>query len=270
MAKVSEKAKRKYAESIKGYKKVIATLLEKEHKSRLPLKKGDYSANKTRIELADLNVTLVSYYVVLNQVSLSMLGVKNENYLNEGRKACYKAIIYLEEAFTNLIDASFSEYESCHEQVVNVNDRVRYQVIQKLGFSIQSVEDGFGANSKWKWSFVELYGRFSVVAKNILDLKSLYKKLDPRFEFYNECLEHLQIVKRMLQRSADKYREKYELSTQRIDDMRMAINYLAAYKRIIIVLGETNQLENIKKKIEVWMTKMESDIKKKEVGNKPR
>ena len=34
----------------------------------------------------------------------------------------------------------------------------RWGLIRKLGFSIQAVEDDFGANSKWRWSLWKLKG----------------------------------------------------------------------------------------------------------------
>ena len=62
--------------------------------------------------------------------------------------------------------------------------------------------------------------------------------------------------------SADGYRERYELSTRRIDDIRLAINYLLALRRINMLLNEKDEAEDIKKKALVWKDKMDSDQKK--------
>jgi hypothetical protein len=207
---------------------------------------------------------------VLNALSISMLGVKNESYLNEARKCLYKSIIYLEEAVTSYIDAPFSDYEENLKSIEMIDDMHRYHLVRKLGFSIDSVEDSFGDNSKWKWSFVELLGRFATVAKNLLDLKSIFKNLDPRVEGYNERLNWISFVKNLLQSAADKYREKYELVTQRIDDIKLAINYLSALKRLHVALNDAPNLDVIKKKIEVWSAKMETDLRKKEEEKKNR
>ncbi|MEE8440482.1 MAG: hypothetical protein V3S41_02080, partial [Spirochaetia bacterium] len=77
-------------------------------------------------------------------------------------------------------------------------------------------------------------------------------------------LEHLQFVKDLLQRSADRYREKYELNTFRIDDFKQAISFLSALKRIHTLLGEAAQGDVIKRKIDVWKAKMEDDEKRLE------
>ena len=44
-------------------------------------------------------------------LSVAELGVNNENYLNEGRKRTYKAIIYIEQVVSSRIDVPFSDYE---------------------------------------------------------------------------------------------------------------------------------------------------------------
>ena len=136
--------------------------------------------------------------------------------------------------------------------------------MRKLGFTIDSLEEGYGDNSKWKWSFVELEGRFAAVAKNLLNLKTFVAGMDPRSEGYSARIAHLALAKDLLQQAADRYREKYELSTMRIDDIKTGINFLAAVRRLHIVLGESDQADVVKKKAEIWRTKMENDLKKAE------
>jgi hypothetical protein len=146
--------------------------------------------------------------------------------------------------------------------IESFSDESRYSFVRKLGFAIESLKEGFGENSKWKWSFVELEGRFAVVAKNLLNLKTLISGMDPRAEGYSARLSHLSLVKELCQQAADRYREKYELSTMRIDDIKAGINFLTALRRLHVVLGESDQAEVVKKKAEIWRTKMENDLKK--------
>ena len=88
--------------------------------------------------------------------------------------------------------------------------------------------------------------------------------MDPRVEGYASRMAHLSLARELLQQAADRYREKYELSTMRIDDINAAINFLSAVRRLHIVLGETDQVDVVKKKVEIWRTKMENDLKKAE------
>ena len=154
------------------------------------------------------------------------------------------------------------------ESLEGFSDRAKYRLLCKLGFAIDSVVEGFGIGSKWKWSFVELQGRYAAIAKNMLNLKTFIAQLDPRIEGYSERLAHVQLVKRLLQQSADRYREKYELSTMRLDDIKKAILFLAAIRRLHTLLGEIEESEVVKKKMEIWKTKMEDDQKKREIAQK--
>jgi hypothetical protein len=261
MAKISEQARKKYSEKIKEYKKAISQLQGEEHKIALTLVKGNKEQNLLRIQLADKNLNLVSYYTLLNNLSVSLLGVKQETSLNNARKCCYKSIIYLEEVVSRYVDAPFSDYEENLLSIENYNDIARYNLARKLGFSIAIVENGYGENSKWKWSFVDIRGRYASVTKNMINFKTLLGKLDPRIEGYAERREHLELAKKLLRTASDGHREKYELSTRRIDDMQLAINYLLALKRIYLVTGEAENAEVTQKKIDVWKAKMEADMK---------
>ncbi len=106
------------------------------------------------------------------------------------------------------------------------------------------------------------------MAKNLLNLKTLIAGMDPRVEGYSARLAHLALAQELLQQAADRYREKYELSTLRIDDIKAGINFLAALRRLHVVLGEVEQAEVVKKKAEIWQAKMENDLKKADQARK--
>jgi hypothetical protein len=289
MQKVSSEAKNRYAERINEYKERIEEItsknkemeaeVAKKSKSR-GLTSGQYrgdqftdvealkEVNSLRFQLADHYLNIVSYYNLMNAVSLSLLGIKNESFLNDARKACYKSIIYMEEIVSAYIDTGFSDYQQGVESLAEFDDKSKYEFLCKLGFAIDSVIEGFGTGTKWKWSFVELQGRYAVIAKNLVNLKTFIVQLDPRVEGYSERLSHVQLVKKLLQQSADRYREKYELSTMRLDDIKKAILFLAAMKRLHTLLGEIEESEVVKKKIEIWKAKMEDDQKRKEMAQR--
>ncbi len=264
MGKISAQAKEQYSGKLKEHKVHLERLREQESDISNAIRTDKENAGILSFKSADVNLNIVSYLVVMNNLSVTLLGIKNDAYLNEARKICYKAIISLENAVSNYIDAPFSEYEGMLEKISSINEAQRWELVRKLGFSIQSVKDAFGENTKWKWSFVEIEGRFAVVAKNLLNLKTLVSGLDPRAEFYQERFAHLKLVKKLLQTSADGYREKYELSTLRIDDFKLAINYLGSLRRLNSLVGEPEEANELKRKIDIWKTKMDQDIKKKE------
>ena len=266
MGKISAEAKRRYFERVKEYKSVIDQILHRETSLISALKGDEKGADYKRLTLANDSLDLVSYHVLMNSLSVALLGVKNEAFLNDARKGCYKSIIYLEEAVTPFIDVAFSEYEEHLARIEGFKDEPKYKLLRKLGFAIQSVMDELGENSKWKWSFVELEGRYATVAKNLLNLKTIVAGMDPRVEGYATRVAHLNLAKRLLQQAADRYRQKYELSTLRADDFKLAISYLSALRRLHIVLGESNDSDELRKKIEIWKTKMETDSRKREAA----
>lgn len=264
MSKISSAARSKYTERIKEYKTQIEDILSKEKSVLGILNKDGGDSSYKRLILADDSLNMVSHYLLMNQLSLAFLGVKNEGMLNDARKRCYQAIIYLEQVVTDYIDAPFSDYEDNLEKIDNFDDKQRLDLIKKLGFSIESVKEGYGANSRWKWSFVEVEGRFGTIAKNLINLKTFVAGMDPRVEGYEIRQEHLSLVKDLLNDSAKRYRDKYELSTFRIDDFKKAIQYLSALRRLLAMLGEADPIEELKKKIDIWKSKMDADQRKKE------
>ena len=259
--KVSDEARKHYNERIGEYQTEVKRLIAREDEMRNQLS-PDPGTRRLRLALAQDSVDLVSYYILMNALSVALLGVKSESLLNEARKRVYKAIIYAEEAVSPLIDVPFSEYEEGVAALEAVDDQARFGFLRKLGFSIDAIQDGFGANSKWKWSFVEIEGRYAGIVKNLIDLKTFVARMDPRVEGYEERNGHMTLCKELLQKAADRYREKYELSTLRFDDMKLAISYLAALKRLHAIIGEAEDGDVVAKKINIWKTKMEADERK--------
>ncbi|MFP4509611.1 MAG: hypothetical protein ACLFNQ_05725 [Spirochaetaceae bacterium] len=262
MGKISAVAKQRYSDKVKKYKAEIEQMLVRERSIVSTIHDGSADSGFKRLGLAEERLNLASRYLLLNRVSVALLGVRGEAFLNDARKSCYQSVIFLEDVVSDLIDAGYSEYSEKLESIESVPDDARYKLARKLGFTIEAVEQSFGDNSKWKWSFVELEGRFATVSKNLLNMKTLIAGLDPRSEHYDERLAHLAMVKRLLQRAADRYRERYELSTLRLDDFKLAIAHLAALRRLHLLLGESDSAETLKKRIEVWKQKMESDDKR--------
>ena len=265
MGKVSAEAKKTYAGKIRVYKSEIEKILQREKSILATIAQSETPQPFKYITLADDCLNLAAHYLLLNRISISILGIKNEAFLNDSRKSCYESIIYLEKITTDQIDVPFSELDESWKALEGLRDLKRYELMCKLGFTIESVMEGFGENTKWKWSFVDLNGRYAAAVKNIINFRTLVAGLDPRVQDYQIRQRMMNKVKELLNKSADDFRLKYELSTHRIDDFKSAILFLSALRRIHTVLGEANQVEEIKKKIILWKQKMETDaLKKKE------
>ncbi|QQO08552.1 hypothetical protein [Breznakiella homolactica] len=263
MAKISNEERHQYLEKTKPYRETIDSIIAREKNILGVIQKDPNGAVFKKLTLAEDMLNLASHYIILSTVSQSMLKVKNEDALNDGRKALYKAIIYLEEIVTSYVDVPFADYEDKLEELESVDSARRYLLMRKTGLAIQLMENAYGDNTKWKWSFVDLEGRFAAVSKNIFDLKNAVVNMDPRSPNYESTVYHLRMIKKLLMQAADRYREKYELSTNRIDDFKLGISFLGALRRIHVILGDRDDAETVKKKYDIWSAKLEADIKKK-------
>jgi len=264
MAKITNTDRHQYYEKIKPYKAVIQALLKREETVREIIKREGTGVAFKRLTLTEEMIALTANYIILSGVSQSMLKLRNEEALNDARKSLYKAVIYLEEVVSPLVDAPFSEYEERLREISPVDCRKRYTIVRKIGLALKLLENAYGDNTKWRWVFVELEGRYAAVAKNIIDLKTAVVNTDPRSPDYEPTMYHIQLVKKLLLQAADRYREKYELSTNRIDDFRMGIHFLNSLRRLHILFGERDSVEILKKKVDIWSTKLEVDIKRQE------
>lgn len=268
MAKVNEEAKKKYFELIAPYKKIVSDLNDAEQRIETILKGSDPGEAYKRLALAEDNLTVVSYYLVMNSLSVSLLGIRSDTSLNEARRACYKAIIQLEKVFTDYVDVPFGEYEENLKGTSSFPEMQRYALIRKTGLAINLVKTGFGEDTKWKYSLVELEARLATVAKNTLDLKTLVQGMDIRAEGYKERIEYFNLVRKQLEFAASEYRLKYEVGAGRSDDFRKATNYLGALMRLSRLLGRQNEANTLKRKIDIWKQKLDADLKNSEAASR--
>ncbi|NVP23386.1 hypothetical protein [Treponema phagedenis] len=258
-----------YTERLNSYQTEIEQLLVREKNILALISKDEFGKEYKKMMLVEEMLYLTTLYFAKYQLSIALIGGKNEDILNDARKTVYKAIIYLEEIVTNFIDVPFSDYKDKVEKIEKIGQRQRYYLIRKMGLVIDMIIDAYGNNTKWKWPFVELEARYATVAKNILDLKdSSATGLDPHSPDYDSTVFHLRLVKQLLAQAADRYREKYEMATFSIEDFRIAIQYLLALRRIHLILNEHEAAEEVKKKAEIWSDKMEKDHQKREARRK--
>lgn len=265
MAKITAESREAFEKRSAVYRTTIKDILQNEKKMLDEIRKDTASAPLKKFALAEEMIYGVTNYVLVNAISVETLGVKNEDSLNEGRKLLYKAIIYLEEVVSKIIDATPKDLEKELASIESISIERRYYLTRKLGLAIRLIMDGYGDNTKWKWSFVDMQGRFSAVAKNMLDMTQASKDFfDGRAENHDVSSYYYRLLRKLLMKSADGFREKYELSTHSDEDMKNGIRFLFAYRNLLTYFaGEAEEIEDVKKKVQVWKDKMEADNKKK-------
>jgi len=268
MGKITQEQRNRYFEKVKEHRVTIEAGLAKEKTILELLSKDESGAGYKRLKLAEEVLDLSSWYVLVNSLSVSLLGIKNEDYLLEGRKTLVRALKYLEDTVSASLDAPFSDYEAMLAEIKDFDSNNRYRLSRKFGFAIQTLEEAFGENSKYTMSFIDLWGKYGAVVKNLIDLKTIIVDLGFDSPSRSTVRGQLSLVKTVFQKTADKYREKYELYTNKTVDFRQAILYLSALRRIHTLIGEREEADNLKKKIDVWTVKLETDIKKNEAKKK--
>jgi len=268
MAKLA--ARDKNIEQTTVYRAKTEEILKEEQQILEAIRNNDPDAVAKRLYLVESMLNLASNYMVVGAIVQSVMKLKNEEVLNEARKALYKSIIYLEEIVSNYLDAPYSDYADKLEAIESVTPAERYLLVRKMGLAIELIENAYGDNTKWKWTFVEMEGRYATVAKNILNLRDIMTNMNMDSENYEPTVRHLTLVKKLLSQAADRYRQKYELSTNRIDDFKIGISFLLALRRLCIVTGNQEEAAEAKKKVDVWNVKLASDTEKQEKEKKER
>lgn len=262
MAKITGETRELFKSESKQYEDLIKAELEKEKDMLTVMKTDSVGIEYKKLILAEKMIYIATLYNAINTASVKILEVKNNDALNEGRKILYKAIIYLEDIVTKIINATQKDVSDRLDAISNTPLEKRYFLVRKLGLAIQMIVDAFGDNSKWKWSFVELEGRFAAVAKNLYDFKNYIKAyFDPSNPDNENSILYVKLIKTLLDKSANAYRDKYELSSRRLDDMKAGINFLLALRRVSVILGDSAESEELKKKAGTWRDKMEADQK---------
>jgi hypothetical protein len=255
-----------YAEKTATLNASVEQLLKETQDVETALRKGEIpEAEFMKIKLSISMLTLVSNYLAMNQISISIFKKVNENLLNEARKSFHRCLVYLEEVVTNIVDAPFSDYAEGLAKIEAVSPLQRYSLVEKIGQQLASLKEAYGKNSKWANALLEFDGRYAVVAKNLINLRDYFVNSDFESPHYEPTVRHVRKVRELLEQAADGYRKKYELSTKAIDDFQKGINYLSALKRLDIFTGDQESAVTNKKKIETWTAKMKADAEKQKI-----
>jgi hypothetical protein len=252
-----------YDQKIKSYEENIRKLQKLEPVILKECRKTPANAAEKLFTLADKMLNLASNYMAINGICRSILNLREEESLNEARKAISKAIIYMENIVTGKVDVPFSEYEKNLAELSTVNSEKKYYMARKIGAAIDLLKFGYGNNTKWRWSFVDIEARFTIVVKNLLDLKQALSGADPSSPDYTPMLYHIRLIKDLLSQQAARFQERYSLVSKSISDIEHAMSFLSVLRNLHSLLGEKFEVEETKKKYNVLLAVHEAEINKK-------
>ena len=153
MAKVMTENRELCEIKCEPYKKMIKEATDRETQVLESIKKTPAGVEYQKLNLCDEMIGVATYYIQINALTVELVNTKDNEALNNARKMLYKAIIYLEEVVSNVVDALQSDMEEKLASISNASVEKRFYLIRKLGLCIDILIEAFGDNSKWKESF---------------------------------------------------------------------------------------------------------------------
>ncbi len=211
------------------------------------------------IEKSCIMMKIITSYIKINDLSLEMLGIKNEKILNEARKEFYKVLQTMENVVGSDIDRSLKENDTYLVKITHFNPQQILELVRKIHDVFNDLRFKVGESSKWKWSFVELQARVAIITKNITSFSDIAKLRDPRTPFYYERKEMMQMCKDGLTEAAKQYRSKYELSGKARDDLTQSIGLLSALRKIHVLFSESDEANKLKVTIDALKQNLEAE-----------
>ncbi len=268
--RISKDKKQAYNSIVRDLKEQVDLTLKKAKKFERDAGSSKSVVNSyKKIAAANIYLDTIDLYCKMNEYSVEIMNLKSDTTLTNARKSIYQAIRLLESIVGTEVDSPLNETQDILEKLKLLTPPRLLHLLKKIEYDIIYVEHEEGEGSKWKWNFVELYAKFTALAKNFILFKQYVMVMnDPRVPFYQETNDLIQMVKVDLNNAAQKLRTKYEMSTREVNDMNKAIDYLRALVRIHVILNENEFAQEAKKGIEKWKEKLEYDLKKKEEEKK--
>ena len=228
-------------------------------------------------ELVIYYIKVIELYLKMSDISMDMLGIKNDASLNEARKGFYLVVQLLEEIVGSEIDRSLKANDEYLSFIDKFDPAQILRFIMKLhalfedlnvkvGGVVESSDDDsklMSGGSKWRWSFVELQARVAVITKNITNFSDVAKLRDPRTPFYKERKALMSLAMDSLNEAAKQYRAKYELAGKARDDMKKTLELLSSLRKIHVLFGDTEEASKLKNVIDAGKQALESEDKDK-------
>lgn len=220
------------------------------------------------ISTANEHLELVKLHAEKSKINETYLRKKNDDFLNEARKAYFKALLEMETFLGTIIDTSLSEMKETLDLIPKMDPLRVVTLYKKFRDNLTLITEGYGQNTKYTWSFVDMEARYVCCMKNLMNWRELAIN-DPRNIFYQENYELIVKIKLDIQNSAKKLQEKYQLAGNEKENLVQAIRFMSALRSIHILLNEQNEAEIAKKTTDSWNKMLKAhDARMKKKGRK--
>ncbi len=265
---VDQATKKLYNERI-GEQKLQISECEKE----LAAYKKAMSANKKLKPFFHLGniaqlLQMVQTQIQMNDISEEMMQIKNSAFLDNARKNLYKCFADLDVVVKGDVDEPIDFNRDELDKIGPFSPKKRLNLYRHIRQSIDKLIASYGANTKWLWSFPELYARSANLGKNLIDFREVQSKRDPREEFFYDRKEMVRLVSDDLLDASNRYRDKYEISTKASSDLVTAIKLLDALRRVAIAVKDDATVVKAKTGIDSYKARLEADKDDKKTAKK--
>jgi len=272
---IGKAEKAAYAEEVKGIKGIIDNYQKQVKNATDKKKQGGNLKAYYCLELVIYYIKVIELYLKMSDISMDMLGIKNDASLNEARKGFYLVVLLLEEIVGSEVDRSLKANDEYLAYIDKFDPAQILRFILKLhslfenlsrkvgGINESSDDDNklMSGGSKWRWSFVELQARVAVITKNITNFSDVAKLRDPRTPFYKERKALMSLAMDALSEAARQYRTKYELTGKVRGDMEKTLELLSSLRKINVLFGDTEEASRLKNVIDAGRQVLESEDK---------
>ena len=215
-----------------------------------------------RIVISNEFLELVGISCEMSGVTEKYLNRRGDEYLNEGRKGYFRALIELEKVVGDGLLTGLNENKEIVGRIKALNPKRMLILMRKLDEMLGKLEKGYGEQSKYKWSFVDMRGRYVVIFKNILNYRELLVN-DPRKEYYVENVQLIEMFQVYMQKVSERFRDKYLLATKELSDIKRAIDIQSVLKVFMGFMGLREEAELNQKTIDSWKQILEKEEKEK-------
>jgi len=268
---ISKAQKAAYNDDIKAVKIQSDELEKKIQEISQKKKKNPNLEPYYNLEMTSLLFSTIELYMKMNDLSVTMLGIKNNKALDAAKSNFSNILLLLKDTVGDELDReSLRENEEYLQRIDKLNPRQILDFLIRMDTIFFSLKNNMGEESKWKWLFVELQAKIAVIMRNFINFSDILKYRDPREKHFRDRLEHLAMTKESLEEAAKQYRTKYELSSKSREDLKKSIEILEALRKIHFTLGEANEADKLKTTIDAAKFTLEAGDKKKETDEKSK
>jgi hypothetical protein len=256
--------KKEYNGKISEQKKILAEYDKDIAALKKSMAGNDKLAPFFHIGIASKILKQVDVYIDMNILSERMMGIKNNANLDTAKRMLNNLFLEMEKVVTLNLDMSLTHNKELIDQIRPFNPRMRLNFYKYVEKSIRRLISAYGENTKWKWSFPELWAKLAIIGKNIIDFREIQAKRDPREEFFYDRQEMLNIVKDALFSASAQYRDKFEISTKSSNDLVYAMKLLQDLRKIATMTGDVELGKKCKSGIDSYKTRIKAEEKSKE------